>query len=148
MSIEVSSMNKDLSIALNIPEDRYGYIMSYIMQMIRDYNGSVVDIIKEIPLNLKGKERYFAMFTVGNSFASSFSAMNEDDKQEVITDILEATKVNKERTEKIADQMMEKVIKDIDKDITVIDTIKGVINDKLTDAEKDYVMFTFGLVST
>ena len=78
MTKKLPDINKDILRELNIQDDRYGYIMSYVMQMIKDYNGYIVDITKEIPLNLKGKERYFAMFTVGNAFAPAFSSMNKE----------------------------------------------------------------------
>ena len=142
---EIISDIKYISRELNIPQDRLEYIMSYIMQMIEDYNGSVIDIIKEIPLNLKDKERYFAMFTVGNSFALSFYIMKEEDKEDFMTNIINVTKLNKERTDRIADYMMNKILKDFDKN-TPIDMIKIITNETFTDSEKDYILFTLGLV--
>ena len=148
MTKKLPDINKDILRELNIQDDRYGYIMSYVMQMIKDYNGYIVDIIKEIPLNLKGKERYFAMFTVGNAFAPAFSSMNKEEKGLFIKNVTNTMKLSNERSDEIADHMMEKIIKDIDKDITVVGTIRDIVSSGFTDSEKDYIMFTFGLVST
>lgn len=135
--------------ALNIPDSRYEYIVSYVMQMIVDYQGNVVDILKEIPLNLKGNERYFTMFVIGNSSSPSFSTINDEEREEFITNTGEALKINKERIISTTDYVANVILEDIEKNHTpIVDIIKRIINSNFTDTEKDYIMFLFGLALT
>lgn len=76
MSTEQQITYEDIAKALNIQGNRYEYITSYMIQMIQDYRGDIVDIIKEVPLNLKRNERYFAMFILGNSSYPEFSGQD------------------------------------------------------------------------
>lgn len=92
MSIKGETINSILK-GLSISNDRYIYIISYIQRMIKDYKGNPVDIIKEIPLNLKGNERYFAIFYVGNSFIPIFSEMDSNEKTDFVVNIANALKL-------------------------------------------------------
>lgn len=130
---------------LNISIKRYEHIISYVMQMIEDYRGNVADIVKEISLNLKGNERYFTMFVMGNSSSSMFSKANYKEKEEFITNIADALKISQEKAESIMYHIRDAVIKDTKKDV---DIIKKVINSDFKDNEKDYMLFMLGLVYT
>lgn len=148
MRIEQSMTYLDMSKALSISKDRYEHITSYIAQMIRDYRGDVVDIIKEIPLNLKGKERYFAMFLMGRSSYPSFSSVNDERKGEFIMRTIDALKISKEMAGLITSDIENKVLKDTKEydNILIIDIMKKVIDGDLKDVEKDYMSFTLGLI--
>ena len=74
--------------------------------------------------------------------------MNKEVKGLFIKNVTNTMKLSNERSDEIADHMMEKIIKDIDKYITVVGTIRDIVSSGFTDSEKDYIMFTFGLVST
>lgn len=71
----------DISYGLNISKERYEFITSYVTQMIKDYQGNVADIIKEILLNLKGNELYFTMYMMGQSSSRVFSSSNDKAKK-------------------------------------------------------------------
>ena len=62
----------DIAKELNIPRNRYDHIMSYVIQMITDYRANIADIIKEIPLNLKGERKIFYDVHNGTLFLSHF----------------------------------------------------------------------------
>ncbi len=138
----VSSILKEL----NISNVRYIYIISYIQLMIKDYKGQPVDIIEEIPLNLKGNERYFAMFYVGNSFSPLFSEMDIKEKADFVVNVANALKLSNERVAATADYMSDIVREQMKENIPTVEIIKGIINSKFTDAEKDYIIFVFGMI--
>ena len=148
MRTEQSTIYLDMSKAFDISKDRYEYIMSYIARMIRDYQGDVVDIVKEIPLNLKEKERYFAMFIIGRYASSPFSSVNDERKGEFITDIIGALKISQEMARLITSDIQNRIPKDTKENINIstIDIIKKVIDDDLKDVEKCYVAFVLGLI--
>lgn len=145
MTIKGETLNSILK-ELNISNDRYIYIISYIQRMIKDYNGQPVDIIKEIPLNLKGNERYFAVFFVGNSFNPLFSEMDSKEKADFVLNMANALKLSDEMIERTADYMSDTVRKQMKENISTIEIIKGIINSKFTDVEKDYLTFVFGMI--
>lgn len=135
--------------ALNISDDRYEHIVSYVTQMIIDYRGNVDDILKEIPLNLKGNEKYFTMFIIGNSSSPSFSIINDEEREKFITSTANSLKISEERTISLTDYVANTIIEDIEKNHTpIVDTIKIVINGNFTETEKDYIMFLLGLALT
>ena len=131
---------------LNISNDRYIYIISYIQRMIKDYKGQPVDIIKEIPLNLKGNERYFAIFYVGNSFTPIFSEMDSKEKADFVVNIANVLKFSDESVAIIAEYMSDTVRRQMKENIPTVEIIKGIINSKFTDIEKDYIIFIFGMI--
>ncbi len=129
---------------LNISRDRYTHILRYIQEMMRDYKGHPVDIMKEIPLNLKGNERYFAIFTLGRSFSQLFYEMDDKEKTDFAVNVANSLKFNDEKVANIAEYMTT-LKKDMRKK-TPVDVIKMIINNKFTDIEKDYMLFIFGIV--
>lgn len=145
MTIKGATINSILK-ELNISNDRYIYIIYYIQRMIKDYNGQPVDIIKEIPLNLKGNERYFAVFFVGNSFNPLFSEMDSTEKADFVLNMANALKLSDKMVEATADYMSDTVRKQMKENISTIEIIKGIINSKFTDVEKDYLTFVFGMI--
>ena len=130
---------------LNIPEDRYEQILSYVMEMITDYHGNVMDIIKEIPLNLKGNERFFTMLMVGNYTSQSFSIKNDEERNEFITNTTNAMKLNKERATLSTDYITYIIIENIGK-VPTVDIIKNIVNSDFPDTEKDFILFILGII--
>lgn len=134
---------------LNISNDRYIYIISYIQRMIKDYKGQPIDIIKEIPLNLKGNERYFALFYTGASFTPVFSSMSNDEKTGFIVNMINILKFSDERVFLITEYISDKIRRQIKENISIVDIIKEIIyNNEFTDIERDYIVFIFGVAST
>ena len=129
---------------LNISGDRYIHIIRYIQQMLRDYKLHPVDIMKEIPLNLKGNERYVAVFIVGRSLSSLFYKMNDKEKTEFVVNIANALKFSEDRVAAIAEYMT--IIKERMRKNAPVDVIKMIINNQFMDTEKDYMLFIFGIV--
>lgn len=148
MRKEQSTVYLDMSNALGISRDRYEYIMSYIARMTRDYKGDVVDIVKEIPLNLNGKEKYFALFIIGRYSSSSFSSINDERKGKFITDIIDELKINQEMARLITSAVQNRIPKNAKENINVstIDIMKKVIDGDLKDVEKSYVSYVLGLI--
>jgi hypothetical protein len=145
MNIKGETINSILK-GLNISNERYIYIISYIQQMIKDYKGQPIDMIKEIPLNLKGNERYFSIFYIGNSFSSLFSEMDDKEKTDFVVNISKALKLSDERVSTTADYMSDTIKIQMKENIPTLEIIKGIINSTFTDVEKDYIMFVFGMV--
>jgi len=145
MNVKGNVINSILK-GLNIPNDRYTYIMSYIQRMIRDYKGQPVDIIKEIPLNLKVNERYFAIFYVGNSFSPLFLEMDNKEKADFVINMANSLKLSEEKISATADYMSDTIRKQMNENVSAVEIIKGIINSKFTSAEKDYIIFVFGMI--
>ena len=141
---------ENISKALDISRDRYEHIVRYVMRMLKDYKGDVVDIVKEIPLNLKEKERYFTMYMMGHSSSSAFSRMNDKQKAAFIQSIMEVLKIDQEKAESITYHMANETMEEMKRDHvpTVIETIKKVIDSDFSEIEKDYILFTHGLIYT
>ena len=148
MEIGQSMTYLDMSKALSISRDRYEHIISYIARMTIDYRGDVIDIIKEIPLNLKGKERYFAMFLMGRSSSPPFSSVNDERKGEFVMNVINALKISQEMARLITSDIQNKVPKDTKEynDALTIDIMKKIIDGDLKDVEKDYMSFILGLI--
>lgn len=139
---------ENISKALDISRDRYEYIVRYVMRMLKDYQGDVIDIIKEIPLNLKGKERYFTMYMMGHYTSSAFSRMNDKQRAAFINSIMEILKIDQEKAESIIHHLSNEMFENMKKNYvpTVVDMIKKIIDSDLTEKEKDYLLFSLGLV--
>lgn len=131
---------------LNIPMDRQTHIISYIDQMIRDYRDSSIDITKEIYLNLKGNEIYFAMFIIGDHFSPIFYRMDDLERADFLTLFADVLGFSNERVGMMADYMKDKLKKEMKENVPVIDMMKGIIDSKFTDKEKGYMLFIFALV--
>lgn len=147
MTIGQSITYLEISQALGITRDRYEHIMSYMAQMTRDYKGDVADIMKEIPLNLKGKERYFMMFIIGRSSSPLFSSVSDEQKGEFITEIIDTLKISPDMAKLITEDIYSNMPKHRKEDINIstIDIMKTVIDGDLKGVEKDYTSFTIGL---
>lgn len=145
MNIKGETINSILK-ELNISNKRYIYIISYVQRMIKDYKGQPIDILKEIPLNLKGNERYFTIFYVGNSFYPLFSEMDSKEKEDFVINIAKALKLSNERIAVTADYMSDTIKEQMKENIPTVEIIKGIINSKFTDVEKDYMTFVFGMI--
>lgn len=147
---ETQTTYEVISEALNISRNRYEHIVLYMMQMLKDYKGNVAEIVKEIPLNLKGKERYFAMHMMGHSSSSAFSIMKDKEKAAFIKSIMEALRISQEKATSITRHMANETMEEMKKDHipTVIETIKKVIDSDFSEIEKDYLLFTYGLIYT
>lgn len=145
-NILTNPISKELKMSLNITDEREKYIKSYIRRMIKDYKGHPIHIIKEIPLNLKGDERYFAMFLTGNYFAPLFNKMNEIERTEFMVIIADALKFDNESIQMMSEYMTDTVRIQIRENIPTSKMIKDVIDSKFNDKEKDYIIFTLGII--
>lgn len=146
MKTEQRITYEDISKELNISKDRYEYIISYIIQMIRDYQGKAQDIVKEIPLNLKRKERYLAMFIIGHSSTPEFSEMDSENQEKFLKNIMDASRINREKAESITNDISKNILNDTEEDIHVIDIMKKVADSDISEPEKDYLTFILGLI--
>lgn len=131
--------------SLNISLDRVSFISRYFNQMNFDYNENVIDIIKEMNLNLKGNENYLAMFIAGNYFSPIFSKMNNNEQEEFLMTIMDSLKFAKDRIELMADYILDTTKKALAEKISIKDVIKMVIDEKFTNIEKGYLIFIIGL---
>ena len=129
---------------LDIPNDTH--IISYVQRMERENKGQPVDMIKEIALNLKGNERYLAIFYTGLSFSPILAEMNDIETYDFMSYLEKALKLDEKRRFEISDYMIGTIRAQLRHHIADIDIIKGIINSKFTDVEKDYLIFVFGMV--
>jgi hypothetical protein len=139
---------ENISKSLDIPRDRYVHIVIYILRMLKDYRGDIVDVVKEIPLNLKGKERQFTMFVMGHSSSSVFSKMSDKQKANFMTDIMEVLKIGQEDAESVTNYMANETQENMKKNYvpTLVDIIKKIIDSNFTETEKEYLLFSLGLI--
>lgn len=145
MNTEDKTINSILE-GLNISNDRYRYIVSYLQRTIKDYKGQLIDIIKEIPLNLKGNERYFAIFYASNSFTQPFYEMDDKERTHFVLNIANGLKLSDKSVEMTAEYISDTVGVQMNENIPTIEILKGIINSKFTDIEKYYMIFIFGIV--
>lgn len=131
---------------LNISTDREIHIIFYVDQMIKDYRGSPIDIIKEININLRGDEKYFAVFVTGYRFNPIFSMMKDIERTDLLTIMADVLAFSDKDLNLMSDYIKNTVKKDMEKKVPIIDIIKGIINSKFTDKEKGYLIFVFTLV--
>ena len=141
-----TKISKDMLERLHIPKDRYDRIMSYIDQMIIDYNGNPVDIIKEIKLNLKGNERYLGVYATGSFFHPLFKKMSEKEKSDFMDEIAKGLKLDNEKVSKIQTYLMENLPKYLDENLPNIQALQNIISSQFSDVEKDFIIFILGLV--
>ena len=130
---------------LNISKVRYTYIISYIEQVIKDYKGHPVYIMKEIPLNLKGNERYFTMFITGSLLSPTFYDTSYIEKTNLMENLFYALNLDKDTFSIIADYT-ENIRKEIRENVPTVDILKKIIHSNFTDTGKDYILFIFGLL--
>lgn len=116
-------------------------IMDYVNTIRREYKVPL-DGIKEIPLNLKGNERYFAIFYYGTLYSKTFFKMTDEEKVIFLSYLIEEPKVR--------DDAIDYLTKDIisvgnGAQFSIGDIIK-IINSEFTEKEKHYMLFSYGLL--
>lgn len=145
ITIKTDTINSVLK-GLNISNDRYRHILFYIERMIKDYKGCPTDIIKEIGLNLKGNERYFAIFFTGVTFSPTFLSMNTNNMTTFIVDMTTTLKFSNERVFILTEYISDKIRKQKKEHIPITDVIKEIMyNNEFTNVEKDYITFIAGM---
>ena len=142
-----ATISKNILERLKISEDRFNHIMLYIGQMIKDYKGSPIDVIKEIDLNLKGNERYIALYATGSYFHNKFIKMSDVNQSEFVDSITDGLKISGERADKIQEYMMKITEEYFNKNISQAQVFQEVVNSQFSNTEKDFIIFTFGLIN-
>lgn len=116
-------------------------IINYINTIYREYKVPI-DGIKEIPLNLKGNQKYFAIFYYGTLYSNVFFKMTDEEKRIFLSYIVEELKVSSD----IIDYTIQHVIPVKDEKIFLTDIINSIIDNKFTEKDKYYMLFSYGLL--
>lgn len=131
---------------LSIRPDRGKHVVSYVNTLMRDYENRPSEALKEIPLNLKSNERYFASFVLGNYYAPIFIKMNTEEVETFLSGIAESLKIHEDKETEILDYLVDEIMgRMVEAKMTLSDIVKNMANSKLSDIEKDYAFFTYGL---
>ena len=121
-------------------------IFSYIKQLNKDYPSDPAGVLKEIPLNLKNNERYLATFTLGNQYAPIFKKMKEEEIIEFLATIADEMDIGTDKISPVLTYIFEDVtIKMREQPIKKV--IQNILSTSFSEKEKDYILFSFGLLS-
>lgn len=131
---------------LSISPDRGIRIVSYVNTLMRDYENLPSEALKEIPLNLKSNEKFFASFVLGNRYAPIFIKMNTEEVETFLSGIAESLKIYEDKETEILDYLVDDVMgKMVEAKMNLPDIVKNMANSKFSDIEKDYIFFSYGL---
>lgn len=122
--------------SLNISESRREHIISYV-KMISKGPEDVCNVLKEIPLNFKGNEKYFAIYIV-TLFIIHHSDNLKKEKQDIFLDDIWHS------TTKCFGLDLDNLL-DILSGLLKKDTLIEVINGPFTENEKIILLFLFYL---
>ena len=129
-------LNLSIQNSLNISESRREHIINYI-KMSSKGPEDVCDILKEIPLNFKGNEKYFAVYIV-SLFVIHHSDRFKKEKQDIfLNDIWQSAA-------KCFGFDLDNLL-DILSDLLKKDTLIEVINKPFKENEKIVLLFLFYL---
>ena len=116
-------------------------IADYVNIIYNEYEVPI-DGIKEIPLNLKGNEKYFAVFYYGTIHSDIFFKMTDEQKTICLSHLVEELKVSNDTL----DYLVTNIITTGYETKFSIDDIIKIINNKFTEKEKYYMLFSYGLL--
>lgn len=140
--VDLAAIGESLKISVN----RQMQIIANIGRMIKDYRNNPLNIYKEISLNLRGNDKYFAMFIIGNYFSEAFSTMDHEEQKILLADIMDSQKFSDDTASEIGDYLKNFINKALKEEKRTIDIIKMVIDSNFGDKERSYIIFLFGLV--
>ena len=121
-------------------------IFSYIRQLNKDYPNDPSGILKEIPLNLKNNERYLAAFTLGNQYAPIFKKMEEEEIIEFLATIADEIDIGTDKIDAVLTYILGNVIIKM-REQPIRKVIKNIVSTTFSEKEKDYILFSFGMLS-
>lgn len=121
-------------------------IFNYINQLLKDYPNDPSGALKEIPLNLKGNERYLADFILGNYYSPMFKELKEDEMVEFLATIADEIDLGTDRIDAVLGYIIEDIITKM-KGQHITKVIKTIISTNFSEKEKDYLLFAFGMLS-
>lgn len=116
-------------------------ILDYVNIIYNEYDVPI-DGIKEIPLNLKGNEKYFAIFYYGTVYSDLVFKMTDEQKMIFLSHLVEELKVSDEALEYLNTDI---IITGYGTKLSIDDIMK-IINNKFTEKEKYYMLFSYGLL--
>lgn len=130
-------LNLSIQNSLNISESRREHIINYI-KMSSKGPEDVCDILKEIPLNFKGNEKYFAVYIV-SLFVIHHSDRFKKEKQDIFLDNIWHS------TAKCFGFDLDHLLEILSDLLKKKDTLIEVINRPFTENEKIVLLFLFYL---
>lgn len=121
-------------------------IINYVNQLLKDYPNDPSGALKEIPLNLKKNERHLASFTLGNHYASIFKEFSEEEMKEFLAIIADEIDLGIDRIDIVWSYIItDIIIKMKGEQLTMV--IKNILSTTFSEKEKDYILFSYGLIS-
>lgn len=140
MLIEEGCLNLGIQERMNVSNHRAQYIVDYI-KMVSKGPENFCDVLKEIPLNFKGNEKFFAVYVV-TLFIIHHSDKFKKEKQEIfLNDIWEkAAKCLGLNMGKYLDILSIFIKKDAKKDV-----LSEIINGQFEENEKIFLLFLFNI---
>ncbi len=129
-----NTLNLGIQSSLNISESRREHIINYI-KMVSKGPEDICDTLKEIPLNFKGNEKYFAVYVVA-LFVIHHSDQFKKEKQDIFLDNMWHS------TAKCFDLDLDNLL-DILAELLKKNTLIEVINGPFKENEKIVLLFIF-----
>ena len=129
-----------------LPFKKTSPIFNYIRRLLKDYPNDPVGALKEISLNLKRNERYLADFILGNYYSPTFKEMKESEMAEFLAQIAYEMDMGVDRMDVVLAYIIEDMIIKM-REQSITDVIKTILSTDFSDKEKDYLLFSFGMLS-
>lgn len=131
-------------ITLNIAPYGVRQILAYLKVSMKQYNKNIVDILKDILLELKEYEKHFALFVLGKNFKYSYEKMSEDDQRKYLIDVAKVLDITDDKITSLLSYLMNLIEKETISGPS--NTIKRIVVSNFKDNEIDYLVLLRGLL--
>jgi hypothetical protein len=119
-------------------------ILAYLKVLMKQYNKNIVDILKDILLELEEYEKHFALFVLGKNFKYSYENMSEDEQRKYLTDIAQLLCITDDKITNLLFYLMDSIEKETINGPS--STIKRIIISNFEDNEIDYMVLLRGFL--
>ncbi len=136
---------KEIIVGFDLSLKKGFIILNYVGHLLTDYPNNPAGALKEIPLNLKSNERYLAVFVLGNQYAPTFKDMQDEEMTEFLATIADEIDIGTDKIDPVLTYIVERVLEM--REQSIIDVIKNILSSKFSEKEKDFILFSFGILS-
>lgn len=121
---------------------RTAEITTFLKGLMKKHNKSIIKILRDINLELKGYEKNFALYVLGKNFKDSFEKMPEDEKDKFLIGTAKILNVSEDKITNILSYLIDF----IEKQLEPSEIIKKIVVSNFKDNEIDYMMLVLGLL--
>ncbi len=130
-------------IMFHIDITRVREIIIYIKKLMKDYNGSAADVLRDIYHNIIGHEKYLVVYILGKNFTEKIVI---EEQVKLVSDILQKLDISDEKfksTTHFLDNIFEAEI--IDRHVYPPHSIMKIMESEFEENEKVFMVFIYGL---